>query len=69
MYERLERVRRVRANAPEPDALSVSLYQLGAEMDALDDNGIEALMQELTEGDEAILTPEQAREFVDSFRR
>ncbi len=59
----------MRASSPEPDALSVSLYQLGAEMNTLNDDGIEALMQELTEGDNTILTPEQARKFVDSFRR
>jgi len=69
LLDRLERVRIMRANAPDPDALSVSLCQLGAEMNALDDDGMEALTQELTEGEDAVLTSEEAKEFINSFRR
>jgi len=35
----------------------------------LDDDGMEALMQELTEGEDAVLTLEEAKEFINSFRR
>ncbi len=49
LYDRLERIQLARANAPEPDALSISLLQMEHEMAALDDEGIAALAAEVDE--------------------
>ena len=40
LQDRLERVKLDRANMPPADALSVSLWELGAEMAALDADGL-----------------------------
>lgn len=46
LLDRLERVKLARESEPEPDALSRSLWEFGAELAALDDEGTAALAAE-----------------------
>ena len=40
LMDRLERIKLNRENEPEPDALTLSLWELGAELAALDEEGL-----------------------------
>ncbi len=63
LMERLERVKLARAAEPEPDGLSVSLREFGAELAALDDDGIAAMAEDLG------ITPEGIREMARAYAR
>ncbi len=57
MRERLER------SKPAPDGLSLSLMKFGAELAALDDEGVAAVAKELN------ITPDDVREMAQSYAR
>lgn len=65
LMERLEAVRLTREMEQEApvDALSQSLYELGGELAALDDNGVVALADELG------IAPGDVREMARSYAR
>lgn len=63
-------VERRRMIQSEPiDALSVSLFAFEEEIAGLDEIGIAALAAETTEDGRQILTLEQARKMVDTYRQ
>lgn len=68
LMNRLKCIQLQQAHAPKPDALSISLLELEQKMNALDADGIAALIDELS-GDDMNMTPEQVQEFIYSFRR
>lgn len=68
LLDRLERVRLAWECAPALDPLSICLMQFEREMAMLDEAGIAALAEETDDAGRQILTPEQARKFVGSFR-
>lgn len=51
MRERLECVKLAREMEPDPDALSLSLFEFGRELAGLDTLGTSALVYELNHGD------------------
>ncbi len=63
LIERLERVRLAQEMKPAPDGLSLSLMEFGAELSALDDEGIAALAKEWN------ITPDNVREMPASYTR
>lgn len=63
MRDRLARVKLARENEPEPDALSLSLWEFGAELAALDDEGTVALAAELG------ISPDDVRQMALDFSR
>ena len=63
-------VERRRLEQEEPvDPLSASLFAFEAEMAGLDEIGIAALAAETTEDGQQVLTLEQARKMVDTYRQ
>jgi len=63
LLDRLERVRLAQETEATPDDLSVSLWEFGAELAALDDEGIAAVAEGLN------ITPEAVREMARSYTR
>lgn len=63
LLERLDRVKLARDMVPEPDGLSLSLWKLGDELAALDDDGIAAL------ADELCITPDNVRDMARTYAR
>jgi len=71
--ERLERVKLAQEMEPAPDALSISLRKFGAELAALDDEGIAELLEAWNRpsenGQGLDLTPDDIREMARSYAR
>lgn len=63
LLERLEYVKLARTMEPEPDALSLSLWALGAELAALDEAGLAA------EAETLCITPDDVREMARTYAR
>lgn len=63
LLERLECVKLAREMEPDPDGLSLSLWAMGAELAALDDDGIAALSDELG------IAPDDIREMAWTYTR
>lgn len=63
LMDRLERVKLNRENEPEPDALTLSLWELGAELAALDEEGIVAYAAEWG------ISPDGVRDMVRTYSR
>lgn len=62
LMERLERVKLLQTDEA-PDGLSASLWELGAELTAMDDEGVTALADELG------INPDDVREMAWSYAR
>lgn len=62
LMERLERVKLLQTDEA-PDGLSESLWELGAELTAMDDEGVTALADELG------INPDDVREMAWSYAR
>lgn len=62
LMERLERVKLLQTDEA-PDGLSVSLWELGAELTAMDDEGVTTLADELG------INPDDVREMAWSYAR
>lgn len=63
LLERLDRVKLARDMELEPDALSLSLWALGAELAVLDDEGVNAEAEALG------ISPEAVREMARTYSR
>lgn len=63
LLERLERVKLTQDMEPEPDALSLNLWALGAKLAALDEAGIAAEAEALG------ITPDDVREMARTYAR
>lgn len=63
LLERLECVKLAREMEPDPDGLSLSLWAMGAELAALDDDGIAA------QSDELGIAPDDIREMAWMYTR
>lgn len=63
LLERLERVKLAHEMEPEPDALSISLWELGGELAALDDGEV----ADLAEG--WGIDPDDVREMARTYAR
>ena len=61
MRERLERVKLARDMEPAPDGLSSSLWAMGAELAALDEDGLAAEAEALG------ITPDNVRELARTY--
>lgn len=63
LLERMDRVKLARDMEPEPDAMSLSLWALGAELAVLDDEGVNAEAEALG------ISPETVREMARTYSR
>lgn len=63
LMDRLERIKLNRENEPEPDALTLSLLELGAELAALDEEGIAAKAAEWG------ISPDDVRDMTRTYSR
>lgn len=63
LIDRLERVKLTQDMEPEPDALSLNLWALGAKLAALDEAGIAAEAEALG------ITPDDVREMARTYAR
>lgn len=63
LIDRLERVKLTQDMEPEPDALSLNLWALGAELAALDEAGLAAEAELLG------ITPDDVREMARIYSR
>lgn len=63
LMDRLERIKLDRTNEAEPDALSKSLWALGAELSALNEDAVAAKAAEWG------ITPDDVREMARTYMR
>ncbi len=63
LMDRLERIKLNRENEPEPDALTLSLWELGAELSALDEEGLAAKAAEWG------ISPDDVRDMARTYTR
>lgn len=63
LLNRLEQLKLVRTNEPDPDGLSLSLWAMGAELAALDEIGLAAEAEALG------ITPDDVRELAQTYTR
>lgn len=63
LFDRLERVRLAREMEPDPDGLSLSLWEMGAELAALDELGLASVAEALG------IAPDDVREMARTYAR
>lgn len=63
LFDRLLRVKLIRDMEPDPDGLSLSLWEYGAKLAALDDKGLAAEAEDLG------IAPDDVREMARAYAR